>query len=163
MPQELAEGGSELWNLYVDDLSILEVMQEGVLDEIKARGEDMSPLQSQMRAIYEHCQVPYSKTNSESRVLAEKLGALLSRRCGRLGVSQARSLASSLCVSSFWGQMVSPRNGFRSSWGSMCISCSFGDLCSGLHELASSVLGLRTRDVSEVWMLLAWCRSETPA
>ena len=92
MPQEIIQQDSQFWNLYIDDLSILEVMQESAFETFSSDSQ-VSPLQAQMREIYRRCKVPYSESKSESRVLAsEKLGAPVSGRCGILGVSQGRCL-----------------------------------------------------------------------
>ena len=100
LPQKLTGEISEYWNLYVDDLTILEVVSEKWLDHHKEGGLGESQLKSSMEAAYRELGVPYSREKASSRELrCEKLGALLDGKRGRLGITTARSLDFiSLCI-----------------------------------------------------------------
>lgn len=100
LSQKLTGEISEYWNLYVDDLTILEVVSEKWLDHHKEGGLGESQLKSSMEAAYREHGVPYSREKASSRELrCEKLGALLDGKRGRLGITTARSLDFiSLCI-----------------------------------------------------------------
>lgn len=100
LPQKLTGEISEYWNLYVDDLTILEVVSEKWLDHHNEGGLGESHLKSSMEAAYRELGVPYSREKASSRELrCEKLGALLDGKRGRLGITTARSLDFiSLCI-----------------------------------------------------------------
>ena len=131
LPQKEARSVSSFWNLYIDDVTILEVLNDG-LSKMK-EGDSVfggkSPLQEAMRAIYEGLGVPYSQEKGESReAISEKLGAQLDGVRGTLGSSRKRSLELISLgqhlqqlerVPTKWVQIFL-------GWGSLCTSCSSG-------------------------------------
>ena len=93
LPEKLLEDLSAYWNLYIDDLTILEVVSEKWMEEHKDGDLGVSQLQASMEKAYQELGVPFSKEKSSSReVRCEKLGALLDGESGRLGVTTARCL-----------------------------------------------------------------------
>ena len=100
LPQKLTGEISEYWNLYVDDLTILEVVSEKWLEQHGEGGLGESRLKSCMETAYQELGVPFSKEKASSRELrCEKLGALLDGKRGRLGITTARGLDFiSLCM-----------------------------------------------------------------
>lgn len=94
LPERETFASSRYWNLYVDDLTILEMVSEEWLQDQRLAGTmEKSTLQLQMEAAYEKLGVPFSADKAsvrESR--CEKLGALIDGESGRLGVTTARAL-----------------------------------------------------------------------
>ncbi len=93
LPEVLSEDLSVYWNLYIDDLTILEMVSEKWFKDRSPGDLGVSQLQSSMEQAYKELGVPFSKEKASSReVRCEKLGALLDGESGRLGVTTARSL-----------------------------------------------------------------------
>ena len=160
MPQEIIEQDSQFWNLYIDDLSILEVMQESAFEAVSSDAQ-VSPLQAQMREIYRRCKVPYSESKSESRVLAsEKLGALIAGGCGILGVSQGRCLDLISLGMFLMGLDMVPTRWIQIFLGKYVHVMQFRRPLFGLVEKLWSRVSkfsagpLRPGEVTEVWSLL---------
>ena len=79
------------WNLYIDDLTLLEVVESLEVDKngkvVKSGWQEM------MERTYSSLGVPFSQEKASSReLICEKLGALLDGKNGRLGVTTKRSL-----------------------------------------------------------------------
>ena len=83
---------SSFWNLYIDDLTVMEVIDEAGLEEARAQGTKSS-IQVAMEAAYERLCVPYSKDKASTREeIFEKLGAFVDGRKGMIGVTSKRQL-----------------------------------------------------------------------
>lgn len=95
LPEKGVKTSSGFWNLYIDDLTVLEVLNDAVAEmkEGESIFEGRAPFQVKMQEIYEGLGVPYSKEKGESRVqCSEKLGAQLDGARGTLGASRKRCL-----------------------------------------------------------------------
>ena len=91
-PQKETLELSSFWNLYIDDLTIMEIISEAGLVEARSSG-DRSKLQEAMEKAYEDLKVPYSKEKASTREeVFEKLGAFVDGRKGVLGVTSKRHL-----------------------------------------------------------------------
>ena len=92
LPQKETAELSTFWNLYIDDLTIMEIISEAGLAEARASG-DRSKLQEAMEKAYEGLMVPYSREKASTREeVFEKLGAYVDGRKGVLGVTSKRHL-----------------------------------------------------------------------
>ena len=93
LPEKETKLASAFWNLYVDDLTIMEIVGDEVVEKVKRGEEPMSGLQESMQNIYKKLGVPYSSDKTTSREeRCEKLGALVDGQRGILGVTSARAL-----------------------------------------------------------------------
>lgn len=82
-------GASAFWNLYIDDLTVMEMIQDKCLEG----GCTKSSLQQAMQEVYEGRNVPFSGEKSETRLeVSEKLGALVDGRRGVLTVTTKKQL-----------------------------------------------------------------------
>ena len=89
LPAREAMGASSFWNLYVDDLTVMEMVH----DKCLAGGCSKSALQEAMRSVYEKRQVPFSEDKSSTRlVVSEKLGALVDGVRGTLSITTKKQL-----------------------------------------------------------------------
>ncbi len=89
LPRKRGEAEVSFWNLYIDDLTVLEIIQERALQ----KGGGLAGLQMAMQSLYDERGVPYSAEKSTSRQLrSEKLGALIDGDEGILGVTTKRVL-----------------------------------------------------------------------
>ena len=89
---ELECDGGAAWSLYLDDMTILELLEEKA-----ARSVEGLPAQEQerLRAAYSHWGIPFSKDKALQRAQkAEKLGAVLDGGKGLLRCSTKRALES---------------------------------------------------------------------
>ena len=92
LPERETAKLSSFWNLYIDDLTVMEVIDEAGLDEARAQGTKSS-IQVGMEAAYERLCVPYSKDKASTREeIFEKLGAFVDGRKGIIGVTSKRQL-----------------------------------------------------------------------
>ena len=92
LPEKETRDLSSFWNLYIDDLTVMEIISEAGLKEARASG-DKSKLQQAMESAYEDLKVPYSKEKASTREeVFEKLGAYVDGRKGVLGVTSKRHL-----------------------------------------------------------------------
>lgn len=81
------------WNLYVDDLSIMEIVTEDWMAKQEDSGSSVSSFQSDMEEAYQKLGVPYSADKAECRrVKCEKLGAYIDGDLGVIGISSSRAL-----------------------------------------------------------------------
>ena len=88
----LGEDGSAGWSLYLDDTSILELLEKRVADELKGK---TSAEQERMRAAYSHWGIPYSPEKALVRSeKAEKLGAVIDGDRGLLRAASRRAVES---------------------------------------------------------------------
>jgi len=98
-PQLECDGGAA-WALYLDDTTILEVLDEKVAKQTEGKPPEE---QLAIRAAYTHWGIPFSKEKALQRAAkAEKLGAVLDGDCGQLRGSTKRamdsiSLGAALC------------------------------------------------------------------
>lgn len=93
LPEVAKDGPSSLWNLYVDDFTNLEVLEEESINQVKAGVPSESAMQNAMQQLYQAGRVPYSSEKSSCREpVTETLGALVDGRRGVLGVSTHRAL-----------------------------------------------------------------------
>ena len=93
LPERSTEALSSYWNLYVDDLTLMEVISEEWFLRSGGDLNEMPELQKAMEAAYTSLGVPFSSDKASSRELrCEKLGALVDGSLGRLGVTTARAL-----------------------------------------------------------------------
>ena len=91
LPEKQAQADSMFWNLYIDDLTLLEIVE--TLDVGPGKVLDKSRWQRTMEQTYRDLGVPFSEDKATSRELVcEKLGALLDGDRGLLGVTTKRSL-----------------------------------------------------------------------
>ena len=89
LPSREAMGASAFWNLYIDDLTVMEMVQDHCL----AGGCTKSALQDAMRQVYRDREVPISQEKSSTRVMvSEKLGALVDGDRGTLSVTTKKQL-----------------------------------------------------------------------
>ena len=91
LPEKGFQEDGMFWNLYIDDLTLLEVVNSL---EVDSSGKiKRSVWQEKMEQIYEALGVPYSKEKASSReMICEKLGALLDGKTGRLGITTKRAI-----------------------------------------------------------------------
>ena len=90
-PQLECDGGAA-WALYLDDTTILEVLDEKVAKQTEGKAPEE---QLAIRAAYTHWGIPFSKEKARQRAAkAEKLGAVLDGDCGQLRGSTKRALDS---------------------------------------------------------------------
>ena len=90
LPEALTREDSSFWNLYLDDLTVIEALGEAA---VKDRDCPKSLLQEKMEQRYRDLGVPFSEEKTSSReVVCEKLGALIDGQRGRLGVTDKRIL-----------------------------------------------------------------------
>ena len=91
LPEKAVWDDCMYWNLYIDDLTLLEVVDAFKVD---SKGKvSRSPWQLGMEESYDSLGVPFSKEKATSRELVcEKLGALLDGKVGRLGVTTKRAI-----------------------------------------------------------------------
>lgn len=88
LPETITQSDSSFWNLYLDDLTVMEVLEEAACEQ-PVRGK--SELQQRMEERYKALGVPYSSEKASTREeVCEKLGALIHGRRGTLGVSDKR-------------------------------------------------------------------------
>ena len=88
LPESVTKEDSAFWNLYLDDLTVMETLGEAA---IKSGGGLKPVLQERMEQRYRDLGVPFSQEKTSSReVVCEKLGALISGERGRLGVTDKR-------------------------------------------------------------------------
>lgn len=93
LPEVAKDGPSSLWNLYIDDFTNLEVLEEESINQVKAGVPSESAMQNAMQQLYQAGRVPYSSEKSSCREpVTETLGALVDGRRGVLGVSTHRAL-----------------------------------------------------------------------
>ena len=93
LPEKLTSEVSSYWNLYVDDLSVMEIVAEDWAASQSQEEPDLPELQRKMQQAYLELGVPFSKEKSTMREVAcEKLGALIHGKRGVLGVTTARAL-----------------------------------------------------------------------
>ncbi len=93
LPQKETSGASVFWNLYVDDLTIMEIVSEDWMNGFYDGDLGVSDLQKNMESAYVRLGVPYSADKAESRrVECEKLGAFIDGGKGILGITTARAL-----------------------------------------------------------------------
>ena len=93
LPQKATEACSTYWNLYVDDLTLMEIVSEEWLLRSGGGLGSVPELQSAMEAAYNSLGVPFSEEKATSRELrCEKLGAFVDGEGGRLGITTARGL-----------------------------------------------------------------------
>lgn len=93
LPEKLTSEVSSYWNLYVDDLSVMEIVAEDWAASQSQEKPDLPELQRKMQQAYLELGVPFSKEKSTLREVAcEKLGALIHGKRGVLGVTTARAL-----------------------------------------------------------------------
>lgn len=89
LPRKEPQGNSSFWNLYIDDLTVMDFIQ----DESHRLGGSVSDIQAAMQQLYRRRGVPYSEDKSTTRQpVAEKLGSLVDGVEGTLGVTTKRSL-----------------------------------------------------------------------
>ena len=92
--------GNAAWSLYLDDTSILEVLDKKVAAELEGKSP---PEQERLRKAYTHWGIPYSLEKALTRAKsAEKLGAVIHGELGQLRAASRRaaesiSLGSWLC------------------------------------------------------------------
>ena len=92
--------GGAAWSLYLDDTSILEILEKKVAAELEGK---RPPEQDQLRKAYTHWGIPYSVEKALSRAkTGEKLGAVIHGDLGQLRAASRRaaesiSLGSWLC------------------------------------------------------------------
>lgn len=92
--------GCAAWSLYLDDTSILEILEKKVAAELEGK---TPPEQDQLRKAYTHWGIPYSVEKALSRAkTGEKLGAVIHGDLGQLRAASRRaaesiSLGSWLC------------------------------------------------------------------
>ena len=101
MPERETKLSSAFWNLYVDDLTIMEILNEEMMLELQSGSSGkMSELQDRMQKVYDRLGVPYSTDKSTCREeRCEKLGALVDGAKGVLGITSVRALDFlSLCL-----------------------------------------------------------------
>lgn len=113
LPESVTKCNSAFWNLYLDDLTVMEVLEEAA---VKTESGKKSDLQERMEARYRELGVPFSGEEASTREeVCEKLGALINGRKGRLGVTDKRifelfSLVLYLCglekVNTKWLQVL---------------------------------------------------------
>lgn len=93
LPEKLTAAQSTYWNLYVDDLTLMEIVSEEWLKEPDQGLGSVPKLQQAMELAYDSLGVPFSKDKASSRELqCEKLGAYIDGKGGRLGVTTSRAL-----------------------------------------------------------------------
>ena len=84
--------GNAAWSLYLDDMTILELMEERTAKSVEGLPAEE---QKRLRAAYSHWGIPVSKEKALERVhKAEKLGAVLDGEKGLLRCSTKRSMES---------------------------------------------------------------------
>ena len=89
LPRKGPEARSSFWNLYIDDLTVMDFVQE----EAIRLGGSVSDIQCAMQSLYRGRGVPFSQDKSTTmELVAEKLGALVDGVQGTLGVTTKRSL-----------------------------------------------------------------------
>ena len=92
--------GNAAWSLYLDDTSILEILDKKVAVELEGKSP---PEQDRLRKAYTHWGIPYSLEKALTRAkTAEKLGAVIHGELGQLRAASRRaaesiSLGSWLC------------------------------------------------------------------
>ncbi len=85
---DVEEGAA--WSLYIDDTTLLEMMEASVAKEVQGRPSEE---QERLRAAYTHWGIPFSKEKSLKRSeVAEKLGAVLDGNLGQLRAASRRAL-----------------------------------------------------------------------
>ena len=88
LPETVTSGDSVFWNLYLDDLTVMESLEEAALQGGTA---SKSVLQERMECRYRELGVPFSEEKASTReAVCEKLGALIHGQRGRLGVTDKR-------------------------------------------------------------------------
>ena len=93
LPEVAVNGASNLWNLYIDDFTSLEVLQEETFLLSKEGKGVKNALQQSMQGLYKKAGVPFSSEKSSIREpVTETLGALVDGSRGVLGVSTHRAL-----------------------------------------------------------------------
>ena len=94
LPEKSTRACSAYWNLYVDDLTIIEMVSESWLERQGLEGgSNKSPLQEQMEMAYSTLGVPFSEEKATIReACCEKLGAYINGRTGKLGITTSRAL-----------------------------------------------------------------------
>ena len=94
LPEKNTRACSAYWNLYVDDLTILELVSESWLEDQVIEGDmKKSPLQEQMEMAYTRLGVPFSEEKATIReACCEKLGAFINGVGGKLGITTSRAL-----------------------------------------------------------------------
>ena len=93
LPEVAVNGASNLWNLYIDDFTSLEVLQEETFLLSKEGKGVKNALQQSMQGLYKKAGVPFSSEKSSVREpVTETLGALVDGSRGVLGVSTHRAL-----------------------------------------------------------------------
>ena len=84
--------GNAAWSLYLDDMTILELLEEKTAKSVEGLPAEE---QKRLRAAYSHWGIPVSKDKALERVQkAEKLGAVLDGEKGLLRCSTKRSMES---------------------------------------------------------------------
>lgn len=91
LPEKTVWEDCMFWNLFIDDLTLLEVVESLEVDKngkvVKSGWQEM------MERTYSSLGVPFSQEKASSReLICEKLGAFLDGKNGRLGVTTKRSL-----------------------------------------------------------------------
>ena len=86
------ETDKALWSLYLDDTTLMEVLEQRVASELAGKA---SPEQERLRRAYQHWGIPVSKEKGLVRAeKAEKLGAVIDGEKGLLKGSTRRALES---------------------------------------------------------------------
>eukprot|EP00438_Fugacium_kawagutii_P006300 Skav233308 [mRNA] locus=scaffold4193:88579:93795:+ [translate_table: standard] len=81
-----------LWSLYLDDMSLIEIMEKKVAEELK---DKVPEEQDRLRKAYAHWGIPYSLGKAAVRAAkAEKLGSVIDGDAGLLKSSTKRALDS---------------------------------------------------------------------
>lgn len=92
MPGRETSQASAFWNLYIDDLTVMEIISEAGLEEARKDGSRCE-LQLAMERAYDQLSVPYSKDKASTREeVFEKLGAFVHGKKGYIGVTSKRQL-----------------------------------------------------------------------
>lgn len=89
---DVEEGAA--WSLYIDDTTLLEMMEASVAKEVKGKPSEE---QERLRAAYTHWGIPYSYSKEkalERSEVAEKLGAVLDGDRGQLRAASRRAMES---------------------------------------------------------------------
>lgn len=108
---DVEEGAA--WSLYIDDTTLLEMMEASVAKEVKGKP---SAEQERLRAAYTHWGIPYSKEKAlERSEVAEKLGAVLDGDRGQLRAASRRAMES-LSLSSWILQRERPSKKALQVW-----------------------------------------------
>eukprot|EP00438_Fugacium_kawagutii_P009582 Skav215540 [mRNA] locus=scaffold4176:51834:53695:- [translate_table: standard] len=114
---DLADGDG-LWSLYLDDTSLIEMMDKKVSEELEGKPSEE---QERLCKAYAHWGIPVSLPKAWVRARSgEKLGAVINGDLGQLRAASRRALETmGLAKRGF------PEKLCRSSWVERCTRCSF--------------------------------------